>query len=59
MRAAVEQPIESINDVEVLRGLLLEARAQTESKAQSLAQAEQRIAAQHEREQSFEPPVPI
>jgi transposase len=54
MRAAVEQPIESINDVEVLRGLLLEARAQTESKAQSLAQAEQRIAAQHEREQSFE-----
>ena len=54
MRAAVEPPIEAINDVAVLRRLLLESRTETERKAQSLAHAEQRIAAQQERELSFE-----
>ena len=54
MRAAVEPPIESINDIDVLRRLLLESRAETETQALALRQAEQRIAAQQEREQSFE-----
>jgi len=54
MRAAVEQPIESINDLEVLRRLLLVSRAETATKVQALSQAEQRIAVQQEREQSFE-----
>lgn len=54
MRAAVDPTIESINDVEVLRRLLIESRRETESKAQALAEAQQRITALDEREQSLE-----
>jgi hypothetical protein len=54
MRAAVESPIESITDINELRRLLLESRVETATKGLALSRAEERIAVQQERAQSYE-----